>query len=106
MPYSIFPPKMVSMTTTAEEQQAWCEQLIERFQERADAVKNRPMPPLEGLSRKQWVEETQQAFMDYAIIGDCQATLDGGVLTLQVDLRPPGERVTSVSIKGNSGANI
>jgi hypothetical protein len=97
---------MATMTTTPEEQQAWCEQLIERFQQRAGAVKKRPMPPLEGSSRKKWIDETQQSYMDYAIIGDCLATLENGVLTLQVDLRPTGERVDSVNIRGNNRASI
>jgi hypothetical protein len=26
--------------------------------------------------------------MDYAMLGDAEASLDGGVLTLKVDLRP------------------
>jgi|TARA_R110002051_G_scaffold267691_1_gene327632 hypothetical protein len=94
------------MTTTAEGQQAWCEQLVERFQQRADAVKKRPMPPLEGLSRQQWIEETRQAYMDYAIIADAIASLKDGILVMKVDLRPQGERETSVNIKGDDRGHI
>jgi hypothetical protein len=94
------------MTTTAQEQQAWCEQLVERFQHRADAVKKRPMPPLEGPSRKKWLDETRQAYMDYAILADAIASVEDGVLTLRVDLRPEKERETSVNIKGDNRGNI
>ena len=31
-------------------------------------------------------------YMDFAIIGDAEGTLEDGILTLRVDLRPPAER--------------
>jgi len=34
------------------------------------------------------MEQAQTDFMDFAMIGDADATLDGGILTLRVDLRP------------------
>jgi hypothetical protein len=94
------------MTITAEGQQAWCEQLVERFRQRADAVKKRPMPPLEGSSRQQWIEETRQAYMDYAIIADAIASLENGILVMKVDLRPQAERETSDNIKGDDRGHI
>jgi hypothetical protein len=36
------------------------------------------------------VEQAQTDFQDFAIIGDATGTLDDGVLTLTIDLRPPG----------------
>jgi len=62
--------------------------MIQRFQERARAVKDRPLPPIAGEERARFLEQAQRVFMDFAIIGDATATLDGGVLTLTVDLRP------------------
>ena len=62
--------------------------MIQRFQERARAVKDRPLPPIAGEERARFLEQAQRDFMDFAIIGDATATLDGGVLTLTVDLRP------------------
>lgn len=61
--------------------------MILRFQERAKAVKNRPMPPVEGAERQRFKERSQQDFMDFAMIGDAVATLEDGVLTLRIDLR-------------------
>ena len=62
--------------------------LVKRFQERAHAVKDRPLPPIAGEERAKFIQQAQQDFMDFAIIGDAEATLDDGILTLRVDLRP------------------
>ena len=62
--------------------------MLVRFQERAKAVKSRPMPPVEGAERKRIIERAQTDFMDFAIIGDAVGTLEDGVLVLRVDLRP------------------
>jgi hypothetical protein len=62
--------------------------MIKRFRERAHAVKERPLPPVAGAERKHFLDQAQQDFMDYAIIGDATGTLEDGILTLTVDLRP------------------
>ncbi len=61
--------------------------MIERFKERAQAVKNRPLPPVAGPDKKRFIERAQVDFMDFAMIGDSTATFEDGVLTLRVDLR-------------------
>ena len=62
--------------------------MIQRFQERAKAVKDRPLPPIAGEERARFIDQAQRDFMDFAIIGDAKASLDDGILTLTVDLRP------------------
>ena len=62
--------------------------MIQRFQERARAVKDRPLPPIAGEERARFIDQAQRDFMDFAIIGDAKASLDDGTLTLTVDLRP------------------
>lgn len=62
--------------------------MIKRFQERAHAVKERPLPPVAGAERKHFLDQAQQDFMDYAIIGDATGSLEDGILTLTIDLRP------------------
>ena len=64
--------------------------MVERFRARANAVRNRGLPPVEGPERQRFKEQAQVDFMDYAMLGDAQATIEDGVLTLRVDLRPPG----------------
>ena len=62
--------------------------MITRFRERAKAVKDRPLPPIAGEERAKFIEQAQLDYLDFAIIGDAAASLDDGVLTLTVDLRP------------------
>ena len=62
--------------------------LVNRFKERARAVKNRGVPPVEGPERRRFIEQMQQDYMDFAMIGDAHASLEDGILTLKVDLRP------------------
>jgi hypothetical protein len=65
------------------------EAMLERFRDRAHAVKNRPLPPVAGEERTKFIRQAQLDYQDFAIIGDADATLDDGILTLRVDLRPP-----------------
>ncbi len=63
--------------------------LIERFRQRAAAVRSRALPPVEGPERRRLMEAAQQDYMDFAMLGDAEGTLEDGLLTLRVDLRPP-----------------
>ena len=74
-----------SLAFVAEEFDA--EAMIQRFRERAQAVKSRPLPPVAGPDKKRFLERAQVDYMDFAILGDATATLEDGVLTLRVDLR-------------------
>ena len=66
--------------------------LVQRFKERAQAVKSRPLPPVAGPDKKRFLERAQTDFMDFAMIGDAEVTLEDGILTLRVDLRPEGRK--------------
>ncbi|MGH9041781.1 MAG: hypothetical protein ACRDZ3_16305 [Acidimicrobiia bacterium] len=63
--------------------------MIARFRERAQAVRNRPLPPVAGPEKKRFMERAQIDFQDFAIVGDATGTIEDGVLTLRVDLRAP-----------------
>ena len=41
-----------------------------RFEERADAVKNRPMPPIGGDERLAFIKQAEKDYQDYMIISD------------------------------------
>lgn len=60
--------------------------MLERFRERAQAVRDRPLPPIGGEERLRFIEQAQLDFQDFAIIGDAEATLENGILTLRIDL--------------------
>jgi len=62
--------------------------MLARFRDRAEAVRKRPLPPVAGPERLQFVEQAQLDFQDYAIVGDAQWEFADGVLTLTIDLRP------------------
>ena len=62
--------------------------MVERFRERARAVRNRGIPPIEGPERRRFVERMQIDYQDFAMLGDADATLEDGILTLRIDLRP------------------
>jgi hypothetical protein len=62
--------------------------MVARFRQRAQAVRERGLPPVEGPERQRFREQAQIDFMDFAMVGDAEATLEDGVLTLRVDLRP------------------
>ena len=62
--------------------------MVDRFRDRAAAVKSRGLPPVEGPDRERFKKQAQQDFMDFAMLGDADATIDDGILTLRVDLRP------------------
>jgi hypothetical protein len=64
------------------------EAMLERFRERAQSVKRRNLPPVGGEERQQFLDQAQLDFQDYAMVGDAVSTLDDGVLTLRIDLRP------------------
>jgi hypothetical protein len=63
--------------------------MVERFRARANAVRSRGLPPVEGPDRERFKQQAQADFMDFAMIGDAQASIEDGILTLRVDLRPP-----------------
>jgi len=66
------------------------EAMLQRFRERAAAVKDRPLPPVAGEERHLFIEQAELDYMDFAMVGDASWTFDDGILTLRVDLRPKG----------------
>ena len=62
--------------------------MLQRFRERATAVRNRNLPPIAGEERTAFIRQAQLDYQDFAILGDATATLEDGVLTLRIDLRP------------------
>jgi hypothetical protein len=64
--------------------------MVQRFRDRAQAVRQRPLPPVAGEERLRFIRQAETDFQDFAIIGDAEATLEDGVLVLRIDLRPGG----------------
>jgi hypothetical protein len=66
--------------------------MIQRFRDRAHAVKSRTLPPVAGEERTKFIRQAQADYQDYAMIADAEASLDDGILTLRIDLRPAEAR--------------
>jgi hypothetical protein len=66
--------------------------MIARFKARAQAVKQRPLPPVAGEERQQFIEQAKLDYQDFAMVGDATAAIEEGILTLRIDLRPADQR--------------
>jgi hypothetical protein len=64
------------------------EAMVQRFRDRAHAVRNRTLPPVAGEERMQFVRQAEIDYQDFAMVGDAEGTIEDGVLVLRVDLRP------------------
>ncbi len=62
-----------------------------RFADRADAVKERGVPPLEGDARRSFLESAQQDFIDYSLIADAEWSVEGAELVLRIPLEGAGD---------------
>ncbi|HUD68918.1 MAG TPA: hypothetical protein VMQ40_01640 [Acidimicrobiales bacterium] len=67
------------------------QEMLARFAERAEAVKRRGLPPVEGPERLRFAKQAALDYQDFAMLADATVELDDGVLTLRVDLRPSSE---------------
>lgn len=61
--------------------------MVQRFRVRADAVRDRPLPPVAGAERARFIEQAKVDFQDFAMLADAKAELVDGILTLRIDLR-------------------
>ena len=82
---------MASGTVHAMGESLDVEAMIQRFRDRAQAVRSRPLPPVAGEERMRFVRQAELDFQDFAIVGDATAAIEDGVLVLRVDLRPKQE---------------
>jgi hypothetical protein len=68
------------------------EAMIQRFRDRAHAVKTRPLPPVAGSERTKFIQQAQFDYQDFAMLSDAAASLEDGILVLRIDLRPAEDR--------------
>ena len=62
------------------------DKLIARFQERAEAVKDRGVPPIEGAGRKAFIEQAENDYLDFSIIGRATWSVEDDSLVLRIPL--------------------
>ena len=59
---------------------------IDRFRSRADAVKERGIPPLEGTARRAFIEQAELDYTDFMLIAGSSWSVEEGALVLRVPL--------------------
>ena len=62
--------------------------MVQRFRDRAQAVKERPLPPVAGAERKKFVEQAETDYLDYALVGNASWAVEDEHLVLRIPLRP------------------
>lgn len=60
--------------------------MIKRFRDRAQAVKDRPLPPVAGEERQKFINQAQVDYTDYALVANATWTVEEGYLLLQIPL--------------------
>ena len=62
------------------------DEFLNRFRQRAEAVKSRGIPPLEGEARRTFVEQSELDFLDYSLLGAASWAVEDGSLVLRIPL--------------------
>lgn len=60
--------------------------MITRFAERAEAVKDRPLPPVAGPERKKFMDQKQTDYTDFAMVANAKWSVEDGHLVLRIPL--------------------
>ncbi len=64
--------------------------LIERFRERAEAVKERGLPPVAGDERQLFIKQAELDYLDYRLIGSADWAVEDDRLVLRIPLASDG----------------
>ena len=62
------------------------EEFINRYKERAEAVKNRSIPPVGGDDRMAFIKQAETDFQDFMIIADSEFTVEKDYLVFKYKL--------------------
>ena len=62
------------------------EEFLNRFRDRAKAVKERGVPPLEGEARQLFIQQAEKDFLDYSLVGGASWAIEDGNLVLRIGL--------------------
>ncbi|NNF68772.1 MAG: hypothetical protein HKN01_03290 [Acidimicrobiia bacterium] len=62
------------------------DEFLARFRERAEAVRERGIPPLEADARRAYVAQMETDFTDYSLVGAAEWAVEDGALVLRIPL--------------------
>ena len=60
--------------------------MIERYQNRAKAVKDRPLPPVAGEERQKFIKQAETDYTDFALVGSASWSVEENELVLRIPL--------------------
>lgn len=60
--------------------------MIARFASRAEAVKDRPLPPVAGAERKKFLQQAEVDFTDYSLVANAVWSVEDDRLVLRIPL--------------------
>ncbi|HZD23464.1 MAG TPA: hypothetical protein VE569_08700 [Acidimicrobiia bacterium] len=61
--------------------------MLERYKQRAAAVRDRPLPPVAGQERQKFIGQAETDYTDFALIANANWELDEDHLVLRIPLR-------------------
>jgi hypothetical protein len=62
------------------------DQFLERFRERAVAVQERGVPPLESDARRAFIAQAESDYLDYSLVAGASWAVEAGNLVLRIPL--------------------
>lgn len=65
--------------------------MIKRYSERAQAVQDRPLPPVAGEDRRRFIEQAEIDYTDFALVASASWELDDSHLVLRIPLQTGGD---------------
>lgn len=60
--------------------------MIERFKNRAVAVKDRPLPPVAGDERQKFITQAETDYTDFALVANATWVVEDNLLVLRIPL--------------------
>lgn len=60
--------------------------MIKRFGERAEAVRDRPLPPVAGSERQKFIQQAEVDHIDYSLIANASWSVEDAQLVLRIPL--------------------
>lgn len=61
--------------------------MLERYHERAQAVRDRPLPPVAGDERQRFVDQAKTDYTDFALVANASWEIDEQHLVLKIPLQ-------------------
>lgn len=64
--------------------------MLQRYAERAQAVRDRPLPPVAGEERKKFIKQAETDYTDFALVANASWEIDDAHLVLKIPLQGNG----------------